>query len=27
LHTTTPQMDDAVAEAKQSIDLFLLHLK
>ena len=27
LHTTTPQMGDAVAEAKQSIDLVLSRLK
>ena len=26
-HTTTPRMDDAVAEAKQSIDFCLSHLK
>jgi hypothetical protein len=27
LYTATPQMDEAVAEAKQSIDLLLSHLK
>ena len=27
LYTRTPQMDEAVAEAKQSIDLLLTHLK
>ncbi len=27
LYTTTPQMDEAVAEAKQSIDLVLTQLK